>query len=168
MKHFKSLLLIAVFTLGIGGVANAQKIGHINFEKLLADMPETKALKTEIEKLGKTYQKDIEEMAKKLDAKMKKYAAEQNTQTKDTNEKRAVEVQQDRVQYEQARQTALQELQKKQNEKLVPIIEKAEKALQAVADAKGIKYVLDASPGKGLLVRKGEDLYNAVKAKLGF
>lgn len=168
MKHFKSLLLIAVFTLGIGGVANAQKIGHINFEKLLADMPETKALKTEIEKLGKTYQKDIEEMAKKLDAKMKKYAAEQNTQTKATNEKRAAEVQQERVQYEQARQTAYQELQKKQNEKLVPIIEKAEKALQAVADAKGIKYVLDASPGKGLLVRKGEDLYNAVKTKLGF
>ena len=39
MKNFKSLLLIAVFTLGFGGVANAQKSGQIDFEKLVAEMP---------------------------------------------------------------------------------------------------------------------------------
>ncbi|PWG06887.1 OmpH family outer membrane protein [Polaribacter aquimarinus] len=168
MKNFKTLLLIAVFTLGVAGVANAQKIGHIDFEKLVAEMPQTKALKLDVEKLGKTYQAEIEGMAKKLDAKMKKYTAEQNTQTKETNEKRALEVQQDRSKYEQARQLAYQEMQKKQNDGLGPIIKKAQTAIEEVAAAKGVSYVLDASPGKGLLVKKGEDLYNAVKAKLGF
>lgn len=168
MKNLKSLLLIAVFTLGVSGVANAQKIGHIDFEKLVAEMPQTKALKLSIEKLGKTYQDEIEGMGKKLDAKMKKYTAEQNTQTKDTNEKRALEVQQDRAKYEQARQVAYQEMQKKQNDDLGPIIEKAQIAIEGVAASKGILYVLDASAGKGLLVKKGEDLFNAVKAKLGF
>ncbi len=168
MKNLKTLLLIAVFTLGVGGVANAQKVGHINFEKLVAEMPQTKALQSQIEKLGKTYQDEIEGMGKKLEAKMKKYTAEQATQTEDTNKKRAAEVQQDRAQYEQARQVAYQEMQKKQNDDLAPIIEKAQKAIDEVASSKGILYVLDSSKGKGLLVSKGEDLFNAVKAKLGF
>ena len=59
-------------------------------------------------------------------------------------------------------------MQKKQNDGLQPIIEKAQKAIEAVATTKGVVYVLDASVGKGLLVKKGEDLFSAVKAKLGF
>jgi outer membrane protein len=168
MKNLKTLLLIAVFMLGVGGVANAQKVGHINFEKLVAEMPQTTALKSQIEKLGKTYQDEIEGMGKKLEAKMKKYTAEQATQTEDTNKKRAAEVQQERAQYEQARQVAYEEMQRKQNSDLAPIVERAQKAVEEVAASKGILYVLDASVGKGLLVKKGEDLYDAVKAKLGF
>ena len=168
MKNFKTLLLIAVFTLGVGGVANAQKMGHIDFEKLVAEMPETKKLGLDMEKLGKTYQDEVEGMAKKLDAKMKKYTQEQNTQTKEINEIRAKEVQQENARYEQLRQTAYQDMQKKKAEGLQPIIEKAQKAIQDVAASKGILYVLDATVGKGLLVKKGEDLFAAVKAKLGF
>ncbi|NVJ88741.1 MAG: OmpH family outer membrane protein [Flavobacteriaceae bacterium] len=168
MRNLKSLLLIAVFTLGLGGVANAQKIGHIDFEKLVAEMPATKKLKADMDKLSKTYQDEIEGLAKKLDAKMKKYTAEQNTQSKEINEMRAKEVQGDNQRYEAARQEAYQTMQKKQAEGLQPIIEKAQKAIEDVAAEKGILYVLDASVGKGLLVKKGEDLYAAVKAKLGF
>ena len=168
MKNFKTILLIAVFTLGLGGVANAQKMGHIDFEKLVAEMPETKKLGLDMEKLGKTYQDEVEGMAKKLDAKMKKYTQEQNTQTKEINEIRAKEVQQENARYEQLRQTAYQDMQKKKAEGLQPIIEKAQKAIQDVAASKGILYVLDATVGKGLLVKKGEDLFAAVKAKLGF
>jgi outer membrane protein len=123
---------------------------------------------SDIEKLGKTYQDEIEGMGKKLEAKVKKYQAEQNVQTKEINESRALEVQQENQRYEQLRQTAYQEMQKKQAEGLNPIIEKAQKAIEDVAAAKGIVYVFDSSVGKGLLVSKGEDLFNAVKAKLGF
>ena len=66
------------------------------------------------------------------------------------------------------RQTAYQDMQKKQADGLNPIIEKAQKAIEDVAAAKGIVYVFDASVGKGLLVSKGEDIFAAVKAKLGF
>ncbi|WP_298782472.1 OmpH family outer membrane protein [uncultured Polaribacter sp.] len=168
MKNFKTLLLIAVFTLGIGGVANAQKTGHIDFEKLVAEMPQTKKLKLDIEKLGKTYQDEIEGMGKKLEAKIQKYTTESQTQAKEINDTRAKEVQQERARYEGLRQTAYEEMQKKQNNGLKPIIEKARKAIEDVAAAKGIVYVLDSTVGKGLLVSKGEDLYGAVKAKLGF
>ncbi|OSY86851.1 membrane protein [Tenacibaculum holothuriorum] len=169
MKQFKTLLLVAIFTIGLGGVANAQKIAHINTDKLLAAMPATKAMKTDLEKLNKTYQDEIEAMFKKFEAKVKKYEAEGKTQTQEVNQKRAIEVQQDRQRIEQARQTAAQDMQKKYQEKTLPILKKAEDAIKAVAAEKGFIYVLDASPGKGLIVYdKGEDIFNAVKAKLGF
>ena len=168
MKNLKTLLLIAVFTLGVGGVANAQKVGHIDFEKLVAAMPETKTLKLDMEKLGKTYQDEIVGMEKKLESTRKKYIAESNTQTQATNDTRAKELQQEAAKLEQARRFAYQDMQKKQADELQPIIEKAQKAINEVAASKSILYVLDASQGKGLLVSKGEDLFNAVKTKLGF
>jgi len=63
--------------------------------------------------------------------------------------------------------TADKELQQKQMDLLKPILDKAQKTIQAVAKAQGIKYVFDSSPGKGLIVFDGEDLLPAVKAKLG-
>lgn len=169
MKHLKTLLLVAIFTIGAGGVANAQKTAHINTDKLLSEMPQTKALKTELQRLEKTYKDDIEAMAKKLEAKIKKYEAEGKSQTQETNQKRAVEVNQERNRIVKAQQEAYAAMQKKQQEKTIPILQKAEKAIKDVAKEKGIIYVFDAAPGKGLIVyEKGEDIYNAVKAKLGF
>lgn len=169
MKNFTKILLIAVFTLGTIGVANAQKVAHIDAEKLIANMPETKALKAEMEKLQKTYKDEIEGMGKKLEAKYKKFETEAKTQTQEVNAKRAQELQADRAKIGQAEQTAYQDMQKRQANKLAPIFEKAQKAIQDVAKEKGIAYVLDASRGKGLLVfDKGVDIYDAVKAKLGF
>jgi len=106
MKNFKTLLLIAVFTLGLGTIANAQKVGHIDFEKLVAEMPETKTLKLDMEKLGKTYQDEILGMEKELESTRKKYIAESNTQTQGTNDKRAQELQAQNAKVEQARRFA--------------------------------------------------------------
>lgn len=164
MKNLKSLLFIAVFTLGLSGVANAQKTAHINYQRVIVNMPEARSLEVTLEKLSKTYQDEIEGMAKKLDSKMKKYTAEQNAQTQEINESRAQEVQQDRARYEQLRQTAYADIQKREADGLKPISEKAQKAIEDVAAAKGILYVLEAN---SLLVKNGEDLYDAVKSKLG-
>ncbi|AUC86230.1 hypothetical protein CW731_13505 [Polaribacter sp. ALD11] len=164
MKNFKTLLLIAVFTLGVGGFANAQKIGHVDYQRVIDNMPETRALSTTLEKLGKSYQSEIEGLKKKLEAKVQKYTAEQATQTETTNKQRAQEVQVDKARFDQAQQAAYQEMQKRQATDLEPIVMKAENAIKAIAATKGILYVFDA---KSLIVKEGEDLYDAAKAKLG-
>jgi len=169
MKQLRTLLLAAIFTIGLSGVVNAQKIAHINTDKLLSEMPETKALQSELEKLRTTYKSDIEGMFKKLEAKVKKYEAEGQSQTQQVNQQRAIEVQQDRAKIAQAEQTMQQDMAKRYQEKTLPILKKAQEAIKSVADSKGIIYVLDAAPGKGLIVfDKGEDIFSAVKAKLGF
>ena len=169
MKNFKTLLIIAVLSLGVSSAVNAQKVAHINFELLIASMPQTKTLQSDMEKLQKTYQDEIKTLAQKLESKIKKYTAEQATQTQTINEQRAQEVQQDRARIQQAEQEAYQDMQKRQADRLNPIVELAQKTVKEVAAAKGAIYVLDASAGKGLLVfDKGEDLFGAVKTKLGF
>ncbi|HBI40891.1 MAG TPA: hypothetical protein DDY16_08095 [Tenacibaculum sp.] len=169
MKHLKKLLLAAVFTIGLAGVANAQKNAHIDTVKLLENMPETKAMQIELDKLKKTYSDDIEAMIKKHQAKIAKYDAEGKSQTQEENQKRVIEIQQERQKIAQAEQQATQELSKKFQEKRVPIIKKAQEAIKAVAAEKGFIYVFDSAPGSGLIVfEKGEDIYESVKAKLGF
>ncbi|MDB9842754.1 OmpH family outer membrane protein [Polaribacter sp.] len=163
MKNFKTLLLIAVFTLGVNGFSNAQKIGHVDYQRVIDNMPETRALGTTLEKLGKSYQTEIEGLKKKLDAKVQKYTAEQATQTETTNTQRAQEVQQDKARFDQAQQAAYQEMQKRQAQDLEPIVLKAENAIKAIAATKGILYVFDA---KSLIVKEGEDLYSAATTKL--
>jgi outer membrane protein len=169
MKQFKKLLFIAIFMFGAVGVANAQKIGHIDTAKLVQAMPATKKMKAELDKMSKTYKDEIDGLMKNYQDKLKKYDAEAKAQTPETNARRQAEVQQDAARIQQAQQVAQQELAKKQNELQTPIFERAQKAIQEVAKAKGLTYVFNSAPGGGLLVfDKGIDIYNDVKAKLGF
>jgi len=168
MRKLKSLLLVAFLALGMTGVANAQKIGHVNLERVIANMPETRALQAEIAKITKTYKDDLDSEKKKLDDKIQKYTAEQAAQTEDVNKSRVQEVQNDNTKIARAEQAAVQDIQEKQQRKLIPILQKAEKALNEIAKEKGLAYILDASAGKGLLIiNGGEDVYEAAKAKLG-
>ena len=60
------------------------------------------------------------------------------------------------------------EMAKKQQELFQPITEKAKAAIEKVAAAQGYDYVIDATPGEGVIVAKGKDLLAEVKQELGF
>ncbi len=167
MKSLKLLLLAGVLFLGFNAVSAQSKIAHINAQELIAAMPETKAMQEELKKIAQTYDTEYKSQGSALQAKLQKYDSEASTQTDTENAKRAKEVQDLRNKIQVYAQTAQQELQKKEFDLYKPIEEKAQKAINEVAAEKGIQYVFDASPGKGLIVRTGEDLMAAVKAKLG-
>lgn len=164
MKQFKTFAIAAVLTMGMVQIANAQKVAHINFEEVVANMPETLKLQADLEKLGKTYGDEITNAQKALKAKIDKYTAEEISKTAAQNEERIKEVQEDQGKIQQLQQVAQQELQQKEKAALDPIIKKAQEAIKAVAKEKSIVYVLDA---KALIVLEGEDLLPAVKTSLG-
>ena len=166
MKLFRNLFAAVLLFTAFNSI-QAQSVAHIDSEKLLMSMPETKAMETELKKVQQTYADEYNAQATALQAKLKKYDAEAPTQTDVKNEERRLEVQNLQQKIQKYGQTAEQEIQKKRFDLLKPIVEKAQKAVQDVAREKGIKYVLDSSPGKGLIVFEGEDLMPAVKAKLG-
>ncbi|MGB0837990.1 MAG: OmpH family outer membrane protein [Flavobacteriaceae bacterium] len=168
MKQFRTLLVLAIFALGFTQVGQAQKVAHINTEQLIASLPETKALNVELTKLTKTYSDDIKAADDALKAKLERYSTEQASQTDEMNQKRMVEVQAEQQRIQQMQAAAREELQKKEVDKLNPILEKAMQAITDVAKEKGIVYVFDSAPGKGLIIYdKGEDLLKDVQAKLG-
>ncbi len=168
MKLFKNLLLAGVLFLGVMTTANAQsKVAHINSTELVAALPETKQMQEELKKVAQAYDTEYKSQTSSLQAKLQKYDAEAPTQTDAENQKRQVEVGELQKKLQVYAQQAQQELEKRRMDLYKPISEKAQKAIKDVAAAKGIQYVMDSSPGSGLIVFTGEDLMAAVKAKLG-
>ncbi len=166
MKLFRNLFVAFALLMAFNTV-QAQNVAHIDSEQLLMAMPETKAMETELKKVQQTYADEYNGQATALQAKLQKYDTEAPTQTDAKNEERRVEVEGLKQKIQKYAQTADQEIQKKRFDLLKPIVEKAQKAVSDVATEKGIKYVMDSSPGKGLIVFDGEDLMPTVKTKLG-
>jgi len=168
MKHLKTLLLTAILFVGIVSFTQAQsKVAHINTTDLIQAMPEMKAAQAQLEKLGKTYETEIQGMATELQNKMKQYDAEASTKTDEENQKRLVEVQGMEQNIGQYQRQAQQDLQDKNLELLKPITEKAKAAILKVARAQGFDYVLDSTQGGGVIMADGKNLLDDVKKELG-
>ncbi len=164
MKHFKSLLFAAALFIGATTYMSAQsKIAHIDTQKLIEAMPDYIKAKGEIDKLKATYQAELQDQMKELNNKIKQYEAEAAAQTDEENLRRKQEV----ATFDQAiamyQQNQIQDIQKKNETYMKPIIEDAKKAIQEVAKAQGYEYVLDSAV---LLVAEGKDLMADVKAHL--
>lgn len=169
MKNVKRIAVALVLFVAATGFVNAQsKVAHINVQQLLSEMPEMKAAQAELKKLQETYRADIQSSMKELQNKLTQYQNEATSKTNEENEQRALELQGFEKNIQEAEQTAMQELQKKQQELFAPISDKAKAAIEKVAAAQGFDYVIDASPGLSLVVAKGKDLLPAVKQELGF
>ncbi len=169
MKQVKKIAVALILFVATTGFVNAQsKVAHINVQALLTDMPAMKAADAELKKLNETLGADIQASMTEARNKMTQYQNEAPTKTEEENAKRQEELVAYQKNISTAQQAAQQELQKKQQELFAPIQEKAMKAIEKVAAAQGIDYVVDASPGLGILVAKGKDLLADVKKELGF
>ena len=169
MKHLKNLLLTTAIILVCSFNAQAQsKVAHINTHELVESMPEMKSAKSELEKLAKTYETDIQAMATELQNKIKQYDAESSTKTDEENGKRLQEVQSMEQSIRQYQAQAQQDLQKKELDLLKPITEKAKNAILKVGNTQGFDYILDSSQGQGVIMANGKDLLADVKSELGF
>ena len=167
MKKIKISLIILLFAISFSAYAQS-KIAHINTTELVASMPEMSDAKAELEKLAKTYETDIQTMAAELQSKVKQYDTEAASQTDEENAKRLQEVQGMEQSIRQYQGQAQQELQKKEFDLLKPITEKAQAAINKVAQELGFDYVLDSTQGQGVIVANGVDLMTEVKKELGF
>ncbi len=167
MRHLR--LVLAAMLLWMGTTtANAQKIAHIEVQKIMTEMPEFKSAQAQLKKLYATYEKEFKEMQQAYQTKAQKYQQEASTVSDAENQKRAQEMAQMEKNIMKAQQDIQQEAAKKEQALIQPIQEKLKKAIEDVAAAKGFKYVFDSSGPSSLIIAKGYDLYNDVKAKLGF
>lgn len=169
MKKLRYAVLVVCFvTLSLSGNAQNTTQAHINVQQLLSEMPQMKSAQAELKKLEETYTANLQSAFEEFQNKAKQYESEAPSKTQEENERRAIELQNMERNLGDARQTASQELQKKQAEMYQPILEMANNAVTKVANQLGYLYVLDASPGSGVIVANGKDLMPEVKRELGF
>jgi outer membrane protein len=169
MKHVIKVAAAVLVFMTAAGVARAQsKTAHINVSELLQAMPEMKSAQAELKRLEETYRADIQSSMEELRNRFTQYNNEASSMSEEENQKRAMELQGAERNIGEAQQAAQQELGKKQAELFEPISQKAKTAIEKVAAAQGYQYVLDSSPGSGVIVATGKDLLPDVKKALGF
>ena len=174
----KNLLKGAALFVGLfaaTSVANAQqKIGHINADEIFQQTADFKTATATLKTLSDTKQKEIEGMITLLQAKEKEAndlmlnqseANKAETQTKLQAIGQEYQQMQQRVQ--DVQKVAQEEVGKKQQELMAPIQTKVMNAINAVAKEKGYAYILDIGSGSVIYYQGGEDVSEAVKAKLG-
>jgi len=166
----KRVLLAIALTLGFAGTAVAQqKMGHLNVDELLSIMPETKSAEGEIQKYAQQLEGDATAMQGEYMTKMQNAQANVDTWTQLRLQKEQEELESMGQRIMQFNQSAQQELQRKQMDLMMPIIEKAQEAVNVVAKEQGLTYVLDASASKAVVIYLdgGDDIMPLVKAQLG-
>ena len=166
----KKIVGIFLFVALISVTANAQikgKLGHVDSNKLLELMPEKATAQTKLQDFAKQLQDQLVAMQNEYDTKVQDYQKNQAIYSdliKQTKAKEIGDLEQRITSYQQSAQ---EELQKKQEELLQPIIDKAKKAIQDVAKEQGYTYIFDSSVGVLLYFPDTDDILSLVKTKLG-
>ena len=168
MKQLRTLFIAIVMFFG-AQVTNAQtKVGHIDVSALMTTMPAMKAAEAQLNKLREGYDTEYKKLVTEYQTKAAQYQKEAETAGDVLNQTRSQEMQDMGTRIQKYQDDASKSLQDKQIELQKPLTEKALAAIQKVARAKGVQYVLDSTVGSGVLLADGIDLLADVKKELGF
>lgn len=169
MRNLMKLFVLLIFaTATISATAQNLKFGHVDLQALVQLMPERATAETDFN----NFQTELEDVLGEMQQNYQQKLAELEQLGEDASEVRRnakiTELQelQQRVQNYQV--TANQQLQQKQAELLQPVFDKAEKAIEEVAQEQGLLYVFDV--GSRVVLYKSNqsvDLLPLVKKKLG-
>lgn len=157
--------VLAFFTLA-AFAAGAQKVAHIHLDSLSNLMPETKTAKGIAEAYFNDLKKTVSSMDEEFQKKYNDYLQNEATMNDLVKKTKQDELQSLQTRIQDFNQQAQMDYQKKSAELTAPIMDKAKKAIEAVAKENGYKYVLDTSAGNVLYSEASEDILLIVKKKL--
>ncbi|MDR0660522.1 MAG: OmpH family outer membrane protein [Prevotellaceae bacterium] len=161
----KVFLFLAFVFLSINGFA--QKVGHINYIELIQSMPETAAVNKELEALSQAYGEELETIEVEMRNKFVVYQNNSITWTKEVSDEKLAEIQALSEKRDVRAAELEREFQQKQDEKLAPIFEKAQNAINKVAKDNGVACILNAQAILYADPSSGFDLLPLVKKELG-
>jgi outer membrane protein len=159
------LLVVVVSTTVFG--QKTVKIGHINSNELLSAMPERTKIQKDLETYATDLRTTLETMRKEYETKIKDFQGKQDVMTEVIKNSKIKEITDLEKRITEFQQTAEADLQKKEEELLQPVIDKAKEAINTVAKEGAYTYILDSSVGVVLYSVEGDDILPAVKKKLG-
>lgn len=159
-----SVLFAAVMMFATVGVAKAQKVAMMDYEAVLAVMPETKKMTTELEAFSKTKGDELGKQADAFQKEIQTYQAEGAKLTEAQRTAKEAELQKKQQSLQAIQQTAQNDLAQRRDAAVKPIVEKLNKAVEKVAKASGYDFIIDAG---ALIYKGGPDATPAVKKELG-
>jgi len=164
----KLAIAIAIAVLCSNVSAQTIKLAHINLDELIVSMSEYDSATVKLQREEKGLLQELELLNVERNRKIEDYSKNQAVWTELVKQSRAEEIQSMNQRIEMFQQQAQESLQQMQGELMQPILEKANKAIEAVAKEQGITYVLSGNPQ--ILIYKAVgtvDLLPAAKKHLG-
>jgi outer membrane protein len=166
----KNLLFAAFLTgfsvFGLTGSASAQsKIGYINYEEVVAAMPETEVANKELQEFQESLAKQGEDLEKEANEKSSQFVKDSASLTQSMKDIKRDEIIKLIQRVQNYNTEAQEKVKQTAQQKFAPIQQKATEAINAVAKEKGFAYILDQN---NLLVMPPDgNIIQFVKAKLG-
>jgi len=162
--------LVILATLSFSEV-NAQKFAFVDSKYILSHVPEYQQAQTEINKLSKQWQKEIESKYETIERLEKSFQAEKILLTEEMRKKREEEMEQKRTEAKELQKKKFGvdgELFKKREELIKPIQDRIYEAIQEVATAGSYMVVFDkANHSNMLYTNPKQDASDKVLKKMG-
>ncbi|MDE5623220.1 MAG: OmpH family outer membrane protein [Alistipes sp.] len=145
----------------------AQKLGRINSQDILLAMPETKEMETNMQAFTKDLQDNLETISVEFNQKLTDYQKNYSTYSDSVRQLKERELQELQNRRQEFEQVAQQDIQKKQQELLTPIIEKAKAAIDKVAKDNGYLAIFETGSLASYDEAALTDIAPQVRAELG-
>ena len=145
----------------------AQKIGRISSQEVVVNMTEYKEAQTQLEALAKDLQAQMETIQVEMNTKIQEYQKGAETMTDAVRQLKEKELNDLNTRLQEFNQVAQQELQKKEQELMEPIIKKANEAITEVSKAGGYTVIFETGSMIYFDEAQVKDITPEVKAKLG-
>jgi len=166
-----ALVLVAASGFATPTAQAQQKIGYIDSEYILNELPEYATVQQKLDRLEEQWRADIDEARARVDTLQEEFQARELLYTDEERQAKREAIQEARERVQQLRQRYFGpdgELYSRQKELMRPIQERVLTAVEEVATAEGYDYVFDKS-GDFLFMfaRDQYDVSDAVLRELG-
>ena len=143
------------------------KFGHIHSEQLLMVMPETADAEKSIQEYNQMLESQLQTMYAEYQSKAGEFQNNESLMTDIVKEAKIKEIQDLELRIQQFQQSSQESIQQKRNEVLSPLLEKAQNAINQIAEENNYTYIFDISLGSIVYGQESMDIMPLVKEKLG-
>ncbi len=161
MRKLLFVLIVLMADQMYGQPTSNQKIGHADWEFIFSQLPEFKAIETELKSYEAQLQNQAKSKVQDLNVKYKAYQelpANTPEAIRKDKESELAYLQENIQRFEQDAQSSIQ---KKQNDLIAPVFARVGKAIEEVAKENGFTYILNPRMlGGGDLILFTDEQYN--------
>lgn len=162
----KKILLAVILALPMFVSAQTIKIGLVNSETILTAMPESATAQQSLANLSKQLEDQMKQLQDEMNRKVEEFKALGEDTPTTIQEQKMKDIQDYQAKLETFYQNAQQELSRKQQELMAPIISKINDAIKSVGQ-EGNYTIIQETAAVLYFGAPAEDITPLVKAKLG-
>lgn len=162
---FKKSLVVALALIGTS--VFAQKFGYVDSNELMLGMPERKKAEADLQAYAQQLQQQLQTMSAEFEAKVSEYQQKETSYTEVIKKTKLKEITDLESRIKEFQITAQNDLKDKEEELLMPMVEKIKKTIADFAKENKYSYIFDSAAGTLLYMPETDNLGPQIKKKLG-